>query len=142
MPLPLPSPGSPISINQIRDYYDTSSGSLRYLSSLAGLSTPDSMSEFYSPGLTPFFVSIPTSIQSKICSNNYPCCIPVWHNGASALPTIGDFVYTDSAGTTPLAGIGGENWFGMDSVECKAAINWLEMAGNGSGIVVDTGSCF
>jgi hypothetical protein len=93
-------------------------------------------------GLTLFFISIPTSVQSKICSNNYPCCMPVWHNGASALPTIEDFVYTDSEGTTPLTSTGGENWFGMDTVECNPAINWLEIDRRGRGIVVDTGSCF
>ena len=40
-------PSGPISINQIRTELGTSSGSLRYLSSLAGFSTPDAMSEFY-----------------------------------------------------------------------------------------------
>jgi hypothetical protein len=37
-----------ISINDIRNEIGTSDGSLRALSSLAGKSTPDSMSEFYS----------------------------------------------------------------------------------------------
>lgn len=37
-----------ISIDDIRNEIGTSDGSLRALSSLAGLSTPDSMSEFYS----------------------------------------------------------------------------------------------
>jgi hypothetical protein len=44
MPLP---PSGQISINQIRTELGTSSGSLRTLSSLAGFSTPDAMSEFY-----------------------------------------------------------------------------------------------
>jgi hypothetical protein len=42
----LPSSGQ-ISISQIRTELGTSNGSLRYLSSLAGKSTPDAMSEFY-----------------------------------------------------------------------------------------------
>lgn len=42
----LPCPPSSISISQIRTELGTSSGSLRYLSSLAGFSTPDAMSEF------------------------------------------------------------------------------------------------
>lgn len=42
----LPSSGA-ISISQIRTELGTSSGSLRTLSSLAGKSTPDAMSEFY-----------------------------------------------------------------------------------------------
>lgn len=40
-------PSGPISINQIRTELGTSSGSLRTLSSLAGFSTPDRMSDFY-----------------------------------------------------------------------------------------------
>jgi hypothetical protein len=40
-------PSGPISISQIRTELGSSSGSLRTLSSLAGFSTPDSMSEFY-----------------------------------------------------------------------------------------------
>ena len=43
----LPGPGVPLSINMIRNELGTSSGSLRYLSSLAGFSTPDAISEFY-----------------------------------------------------------------------------------------------
>ena len=43
----LPSSGQ-ISISQIRTELGTSDGSLRNLSSLAGFSTPDAMSEFYS----------------------------------------------------------------------------------------------
>jgi len=42
----LPSSGA-ISISQIRTELGTSSGSLRTLSSLAGKTTPDAMSEFY-----------------------------------------------------------------------------------------------
>ena len=44
----LPPPGNSISISQIRTELGTSDGSLRNLSSLAGKSTPDAMSEFYS----------------------------------------------------------------------------------------------
>lgn len=44
--MPLPSSGT-IKISQIRTELGTSSGSLRYLSSLAGFSTPDRMSDFY-----------------------------------------------------------------------------------------------
>jgi hypothetical protein len=40
-------PSGQISINQIRTELGTANGSLRSLSSLAGFSTPDAMSEFY-----------------------------------------------------------------------------------------------
>jgi len=42
----LPTSG-PLSISQIRAILSTSNGSLRYLSNLAGKSTPDAISEFY-----------------------------------------------------------------------------------------------
>lgn len=47
MPLPCPAFSASISISQIRSELGTSSGSLRYLSSLVGFGTPDAMSEFY-----------------------------------------------------------------------------------------------
>lgn len=47
MPLPCPAFSASISISQIRSELGTSNGSLRYLSSLVGFSTPDAMSEFY-----------------------------------------------------------------------------------------------
>ena len=43
----LPPSGNPLSISQIRTELSSASGSLRTLSSLAGFSTPDSISEFY-----------------------------------------------------------------------------------------------
>lgn len=48
----LPSSGT-ISINQIRNILNTSNGSLRGLSSSAGFSTPDRMSDFYGYDPTP-----------------------------------------------------------------------------------------
>lgn len=47
MPLPCPAFSTSISISQIRSELGTSSGSLRYLSSLVGFGMPDAMSEFY-----------------------------------------------------------------------------------------------
>lgn len=46
-------PSGPLSINQIRNELGSSSGSLRTLSSLAGFSTPDKISDFYGYGPTP-----------------------------------------------------------------------------------------
>lgn len=43
----LPGPGVPLSISMIRNELGLASGSLRTLSSFAGFSTPDSISEFY-----------------------------------------------------------------------------------------------
>lgn len=66
----LPSSGQ-ISISQIRTELGTSDGSLRNLSSLAGKSTPDAMSEFYgySAAVTIYVeYSLPSSMG---CYNNY-----------------------------------------------------------------------
>jgi hypothetical protein len=52
----LPSSGQ-LSIDDIRNEIGTSDGSLRALSSLAGLSTPDSMSEFYSYDAFTYYAS-------------------------------------------------------------------------------------
>ena len=143
MPEPLPSPGSPISINQIRNYYNTSSGSLRFLSDLAGFSTPDAMSEFYSGGggLIMFYISPGTNAPGKVCDLNPPCCTAVWHNGANALPDLQDIVYTDSAGTTPLAPFKSNVFFGMDVNECEPAYTWFKISIFVDGEVVDTGGC-
>jgi hypothetical protein len=67
----LPTAGNSISISQIRTELGTSSGSLRTLSSLAGKSTPDAMSEFYgySSAVT---VNINAFVPSNMgCYNNY-----------------------------------------------------------------------
>jgi hypothetical protein len=68
--MPLPSSGQ-ISISQIRTELGTSDGSLRNLSSLAGKSTPDAMSEFYgySAAVT---VNIDVYLPSYVgCYNSY-----------------------------------------------------------------------
>lgn len=66
----LPCPPSSISINQIRNELGTSSGSLRYLSSLAGFGTSDAMSEFrcYSPITYNYYTTL---IQNDPCTSTY-----------------------------------------------------------------------
>jgi hypothetical protein len=144
MPEPLPSPGSPISINQIRNYYGQSTGSLRALSNIAGLSTPDAMSEFYSGGggLNLFFISFGVNDPNKICIDNPSGCTPTWHNGSSALPDLGDTVYTDASGTTRLSPFKSNVFFGMTLTECESTYLWFKIASDGSGVVIDLGSCF
>lgn len=64
----LPSSGS-LGINQIRTEMNTSSGSLRYLSSLAGFSTPDRISEFY--GYSNYYRSNLISYTDPYKTSNY-----------------------------------------------------------------------
>jgi len=142
----LPSDG-PLSFLMIAGQLEaTAPYSLRNMSSAAGFSTPDSVSEFYGygpgGGLTLFFVSgPPTNAWEKVCQINPTCCTPVWHSGIGLFPEAGDFVYTDAAGTTPLAGFKGQMYYGMEIVECEHAFNWLLIDDLGSGQVFETGTC-
>jgi hypothetical protein len=68
--MPLPTAGNSISISQIRTELGTSSGSLRTLSSLAGFSTPDAMSEFYGYS-TAVTVNVNVYVPSTMNCYNY-----------------------------------------------------------------------
>ena len=103
----LPSSG-PLSLNDIRIELGASATnqSLRSFSSTAGFSTPDAVSEFYGySSLT----SIPYNAigdDSRSGASNV-CGLETtpntaYHNGSGAAPTVGDMIYSDSAGTTPL----------------------------------------
>lgn len=64
----LPSSG-PLSINQIRTEMNTTNGSLRALSSAAGFSTPDNMSEFY--GYSNYYRTNLISYTDPYITSNY-----------------------------------------------------------------------
>lgn len=66
----LPSSGQ-LGINQIRNELGTSNGSLRYLSSLAGKSTPDAISEFWGYSNTVNLYFDWTVPSSATCYQNY-----------------------------------------------------------------------
>lgn len=119
--------------------------SLRNMSSTAGFSTPDAVSEFYGygpgGGLIMFYISPGTNASGKVCELNPPCCTAVWHNGSNPLPDIGNKVYTDSAGTTPLSPFKSNVFFGMDVNECEPAYTWFKISIFGDGEVVDLSGC-
>jgi hypothetical protein len=79
--MPLPTSG-PISINMIRTELGTQRADLRFLSNLAGFSTPDSMSEFYGYSACP-----PSgTYSSQYCSG---CnLIYVYHDGSCGFYTV------------------------------------------------------
>jgi len=142
----LPTDG-PLSFSMIAGQLEASAPySLRNMSNTAGFSTPDSVSEFYGygpgGGLILFFVSDPTNLSEKVCQMQPNCCMPVWHNGTGPFPQHGDFVYKDSGGVNPLTGFKASCYFGMDSVECNHAFQWLLIDDLGSGQVFETGGCF
>ena len=101
----LPSSGT-IKISQIRAELGTSSGSLRYLSSLAGFSTPDRMSDFYGYGATATIYVVVYSDYGYIQANIngvYQSALYGYGNSAT---------YTVNSGSTVLVSAG-DSPFGM-----------------------------
>jgi len=100
--MPLPSSGA-ISISQIRAELGTSNGSLRALSSLAGFSTPDAMSEFYSYASESMNGSTAGAMDAYQYGYDWYCgCnenFTVWQT------TAGRWLRGNSIGSTPLDGI-------------------------------------
>ena len=97
----LPSSGE-ISIGDIRTEIGSSSGSLRTLSSAAGKSIPDAISEFHGYShvtLTSYTSSIPSNATLFNVCNETPA-VTYYHNGSTTYPVTGDTVYTNSNGST------------------------------------------
>lgn len=93
----LPSSGA-ISISQIRTELGTSDGSLRNLSSLAGKSTPDAMSEFYgySNAVT---VNISAYVPNIMgCYNNYTFAASTSSVAVNANLSVSIYWYGDLGG--------------------------------------------
>ena len=97
----LPSSGE-ISIGDIKTEIGSSSGSLRTLSSAAGKSIPDAISEFHGYShvtLTSYTSSIPSNATLfNVCSQTPT--VTYYHNGSTTYPVTGDTVYTNSNGST------------------------------------------
>ena len=104
MPTPLPTSG-PISISEIAAYlgYGGTNNSLRTLSSAAGFSTPDSVSEFYGYGGG----GLPEVNWGYDLKRSGTACLAgtsVYYADDPS-PSAASAVYTDAAGTIPaLAG--------------------------------------
>lgn len=92
-------------------------------------------------GLTLFFISSPLNDPSKVCQVLLSCCTAVWHNGVNSLPEIGDIVYEDASGTTPLLPFKDNVFFGMNEFECEIALSWFKLSSEGDGQVIDIGFC-
>jgi hypothetical protein len=110
----LPSSG-PLSINDIRVELGQAqaNSSLRSLSSLAGFSTPDAISEFY--GYSPSLDYRTFSIVNQATSSGEVCSIigeddltlyfyEAGGDGSPACPSTGVYVFEDSALTVPFDG--------------------------------------
>ena len=91
-----------ISIGDIKTEIGSSSGSLRTLSSAAGKSIPDAISEFHGYShvtLTSYTSSIPSNATLfNVCSQTPTATY--YHDGLTTYPVTGDTVYTNSNGST------------------------------------------
>ena len=101
----LPASG-PISSSQIaNELSDPAPVSLREMSSTAGFSTPDAMSDFYGYGNTYnefYYYNVGQKNESFACS--FDTNAQAFHDGDSALPTSGDHLFDgeDPATASPL----------------------------------------
>ena len=98
--MPLPSSGA-ISISQIRSELGTSNGSLRALSSLAGKSTPDAMSEFYGYASESMNGYAAGAMDAQSFGDWYCGC---GENFTAYQTTAGRWLRGNSIGSTPLNG--------------------------------------
>ena len=124
----LPSSGE-ISIGDIRTEIGSSSGSLRTLSSAAGKSTPDAISEFYSYShvtLTSFSASI-NSTFSGVCNESITATYYHDNQNGFAYPNFGDTVYSNSSGSSYLS----SGYYKLGSGD------FMNVGSNGSVISVD-----
>jgi hypothetical protein len=125
--MPLPSSGT-IKISQIRSELGTSSGSLRYLSSLAGFSTPDRMSDFYgyAPGGT--YTVINYDYSYAFCSQTVG-----YKNGSYYLGATG--TGNSQAGTINT----GDTFYGSTSSDCYGSVS-LDVYSDTRGYLYSNGS--
>jgi|APGre2960657404_1045060.scaffolds.fasta_scaffold20944_2 hypothetical protein len=139
----LPTSG-PLSLSDIAGELESSTPySLRDMSDFAGFGTPDAMSDFYGydaggggPALTQFWITDPYSGNPySICSIS--CEIPAWHTGLMAWPGIGDTVYTDSAGTTPLT----VGLYGFYDAQYGPAKTIMELSKADNGAILNLYTC-
>lgn len=126
------------SCNGCEEIYHYANGSCGEYSTIVDYNSPNCGC---GGGLTLFFRNEEVNISDKVCIFQLGCCIPAWHNGTGPFPSLGDIVYEDSAGTTPLQNtIGG--YFGMSSIECEPPFEWFLIDGKTPGQTIETGVCF
>jgi hypothetical protein len=77
-------PSGPLSIGAIRTEFGTSNGSLRYLSSLAGFTTPDSISEFYNYGAVDAYLMTQSGLY-PVTGPNTTVTGYIWNNTLSII---------------------------------------------------------
>jgi hypothetical protein len=132
----LPASG-PISGSQISAELGTGATniSLGGMADTASFSAPDAYSDFYGYGsLTLFYMGNAGTVPKPACSQDADNA--AYHDGAGSLPTTGDIVYTDAAGTTTK----GNGTYGVDAVSGSSPSSTITING-GAGSVSQVGSC-
>jgi len=134
--------GQPVSFTEIVGLLGESLEAPYSLANLASnyyeFPSPYAMSNFREPSLTSFWYAENGGIGTACYLS---CETEAWHNGAGALPTVGDIVYTDSSGTAPI----GPSFNGPRGMnETQNQPSYFVFAINqkmGNGIVSVVGSC-
>ncbi len=139
MSLPL---DGPLSFSEIASVVGVGSPySLSTMSANAGFTSPDSVSEFYGygpGGLTLFYrTDVYDFDPNTLCFNT--CYIETWHNGTNPLPSSGDIVYEDSAGSFVLQPA--NVYWGMSEIQYEpAGVTFSVLKGTGQVDIL--GLCF
>ena len=126
----------PLSINDIRVELQQSqaNSSLRSLSNIAGFSTPDAISEFYGYSYANYnyfqINSVGYTSSSEACTFGDADNLTLYFagsGGTQACPSIGTYVFTDTALTNKFDG--GDKWY--KSSECNASYYILKFPNTG-----------
>ena len=135
----LPTTG-PLSLNDIRVEIGaaTTNVSLGAMSDTAGFSAPDAITDFYgfSSGLNVIYITALTSRNSTGMCGTGTSVTAFYHDGASAMPIVGDIIYSNSSGTTALTWVG---YRGISNVQGGNAFNTYRVY---SGFGGDDGEVF
>ncbi len=134
----LPTSGQ-LSLRDIQQEIGASSSnvSLGSMSDTAGFSAPDKITDFYGfSGLRLFYVTN-TNYRSASSACGQSCTVSRWHDGASALPVVGDTIYTNSTGTATWSWLA---WYGCNTTSGGSAIQSIKMSKT-TGVVSTVGIC-
>ena len=100
---------------------------------------PDKYSDFYGYSNITSFYGASTISKTTLGACSTTTSVQYWHNGSGALPAVGDFVYTNSTGTTTASWIA---WKGIRTTNSNFSTYALQLDKNPStGEVVSISLC-
>lgn len=122
---------------QIEIGASTSNVSLGSMSDTAGFSAPDKITDFYGFSALKLFYVTNTNYRSSSDACRQKCTVSRWHDGTSALPQLGDTIYTNSTGTTTWSW---SSWYGCVTTSGGSSIQSIAMSKT-VGVVGTVGIC-